>query len=480
MSDGPGGRLWHLPGLELDGALQAPSGVETAERVSSEWHETRTASGFPIRTPRLSAGQASAVAETVRAAALEARTVRTHADVLRTISSAALRLSDASDDVGREAALLLSSELGWSLEAARETLVGMSREWTEDALSALIQSEIGDPALLDRFVPDPVRDGRLRTAVGPPLVFQIHAGNVPGVPVTGALLALLARSGVLAKTGADEPGLLPLFARSLAETDPLLASCVAATWWPGEDPTPAFDHWVKLSGKVLVYGGDAAVRAVRRQVPPDVELVVYGPRLGIAVFLPDAPADAGSLLARDVCAYEQRGCVSPRIAFVIDSDPLALSVRIQAGMKEEAARVAPPAVLEAEAVALRSARAECEFAGLEDGSTRVFGPPDLSWTVLAHRDAGFESQALPRAVWVYGVPSLDSLAALLRPFEGRIQSIGYAGREGEADLARLASGLGASRICALGEMAWPPPDWRHEGRHRLLPLLRWTDWEPMT
>jgi hypothetical protein len=108
----------------------------------------------------------------------------------------------------------------------------------------------------------------------------------------------------------------------------------------------------------------------------------------------------------------------------------------------------------------------------------VSGPPELSWTVLAYRDAGVESEALPRAVWVYGVPSVDALNALLRPFEGRIQTIGYAGREREDDLARMAARLGVSRICALGEMAWPPPDWRHDGRHRLLPLLTWTDWEP--
>ena len=480
MADDPGGRMWHLPGLELEGAPGASAGVETADPVSSEWHETRTTSGFLVRTPRLSDRQASLVAASVRAAALEARAVRTCSDVLRAISIAALRLSNPSDSMGTEAELLLSGELGWSPEAAREALAGMSREWTEGALSELIESEIGDPALLDGYVSDPTRDGRLRTAVGPPLAFQIHAGNVPGVPVTSAILALLSRSGVLAKTGADEPGLLPLFARSLAETDPLLASCVAATWWPGENPPPAFACWGKEAGKVVVYGGDSAVRAVRRQVPSDVELIVYGPRVGLAVLLPDAPVEAGSLLARDVCAYEQRGCVSPRIAFVIGSDPLDLSVLVAAGMEEEAVRVAPPAVSEAEAVALRSVRAECEFAGLEDGSTRVFGPPDLSWTVLAHRDAGIDSEALPRAVWVYGVPSLEWLATFLRPFEGRIQSIGYSGRDGEDDLARLAARLGVSRICALGDMAWPPPDWRHEGRHRLLPLLTWTDWEPVT
>jgi hypothetical protein len=26
-------------------------------------------------------------------------------------------------------------------------------------------------------------------------------------------------------------------------------------------------------------------------------------------------------------------------------------------------------------------------------------------------------------------------------------------------------------------MAWPPADWRHDGRMQLMPLLRWTDFE---
>jgi hypothetical protein len=478
MADEPGGRIWHLPGLELDGTPPETAGIAIPDASDLDWHETTTASGHQVRAPRLSDRQASLVAESVRVAALQARSVRTYPEVLRAISSAALRLSDPSDRVGREAELLLSGELGWSSEAAREALAGMSREWTEHALGALVESEIGNSSLLEHFVPDPTRTDRLRIAVGPPLLFQVHAGNVPGVPVTGAILALLARSGVLAKTAAEEPGLLPLFARALAELDPLLASSVAVTWWPGEDSPPAFARWSKEAGKVFVYGGDSTVRAVRRQIPPEVELIVYGPRVGLAVFLPDAPVEAAALLARDVCAYEQRGCVSPRIAFVIGSDPLVISDLVAAGMEAEAARVPPAAVTEAEAVALRSARAECEFAGLDDGSTRVSGPSDLSWTVLAHRDPGVDSVALPRAVWVYGISSIESLETLLGPFEGRIQSLGYAGHEGEGDLARLAVRLGASRICALGEMAWPPPDWRHEGRHRLLPLLTWTDWEP--
>ncbi len=479
MADTALGPMWHLPGVEPADEPGEGAGLGSSAAASArEWHETRTSTGQLVQTPRLSDREASEIAASVRSAALEARSVRTHADVLRAISGAALRLADPSDTVGQEAERLLSIGLGWSREAAREALAGMSREWTEEALSALVEAELGDPALLERFVADPTRNGRRRTAVGPPLVFQIHAGNVPGVPVTAALLTLIARSGLLAKTGADEPGLLPLFARALAAADPLLATCVAVTWWPGDEMPPAFGRWGKEAGKAVIYGGESAVRAVRRQIPPEVELIVYGPRVSLAVFLPDASDEAAGRLARDVCAYEQRGCVSPRIAYVVGADPLALSDRIAAAMEKEADRVPPPPLSDTEAVALRSARAGCEFAGFEDGSTRVSGPPELSWTVLAYRDAGVESEALPRAVWVYGVPSVDALNALLRPFEGRIQTIGYAGREREDELARMAARLGVSRICALGEMAWPPPDWRHDGRHRLLPLLTWTDWEP--
>ena len=61
--------------------------------------------------------------------------------------------------------------------------------------------------------------------------------------------------------------------------------------------------------------------------------------------------------------------------------------------------------------------------------------------------------------------------------EGRIQAIGYAGSDGLGALAAAASRLGVSRVAPLGSMAWPPPDWRHEGKHQLLPLINWTDLE---
>jgi len=472
MSD-PGertsGAAWHLPGLPRAVAESGP------------WHEGRTAAGAAFRAPRLDAASAAAVASEVRTAALEARDRFSVEDVVERVAAAASRLAVPADPIGTVATALLETELGWSPGGAAETLRGMAEGWTAEELLSLLRAELGDPAVLDGFRPDPARPGRRRRASGPALLLQVHAGNVPGVAVTGAIRGLLVRSGVLAKVAQDEPGLLPLFARALAEADPLLGRCLAVTWWPGADSgaAPASEVWAKQASKVVVYGGSSAVAGVRAATSADTDVVVYGPRLGVAVFLEDAPDGAAAGLARDLCAYDQRGCVSPRIAWVVGADPLATAERIGAALAAEVSRVAPPPPGDAEAVELRAARAEAAFGGFTPGGpeSTVLGPDDLAWTVIARREPGADSRALPRALWLYGAESVSQVMELLAPFAGRVQALGYAGSRSLEELAEGAARLGVSRVAPVGTLAWPPSDWRHEGRYQLLPLLEWTDFE---
>lgn len=463
-------RAWWLPGL----VSQPARDDKNAWSVGSPHAGPE---GPVLRAPKLSDSQAGEIARAVRAAAQRARSERSHEQVVRAVSRAALRLADPDDRLGREAHRLLGGWLGWPSPVLRESLEGMSRDWTEESLRRIVADELPHPELLSGFVEDASLPGRRRMATGPPLVLQLHAGNVPGVPVGSAMLSLIARSGVLAKSGSDEPWLLPLFARSLAEVDPLLGECLAVTWWPGESSPPAVAQWVKLSRKVLIYGGDAAVRSIREFVPAETELIVYGPRTGISVLLPDAPREAAGLLVRDAVAYEQRGCISPRLVYVVGSNPLEVARGIAREMNREADRLGPTPMTEGEAVALRRVRAEWEFEGLGDGTALALGPVDLGWTVLARATPGIEAQTLPRALWVYGVQDLAELRAVLQPLAGRIQGLGYAGRQEERRLSEMAVELGVSRVCPLGRMAWPPPDWRQENRYRLMPLLDWTDWE---
>jgi len=456
---------WHLPGL-----TGAPA----------EWMEGRTRTGTRFRAPVLSAAEAGSVADAVLQATLAARRERTVEQIVNEIARAAARLTEEGLDA-TTARELLRAELGWSEELSRETLEGMGRAWTVESLTRLVESEFSSFAVLDGFVTDPGWRGagrRSRRAIGPPVVLQVLAGNVPGVAITATIRALLVRSGVLCKLPESEPGLLPLFARLLAEQDPILGRAVAATWWPGGSFPAIWREWTKWAGAAVVYGGEHTLESVRAALPPDTEIITYGPKTGVAVVLPDSPAGAATELARDICAYDQQGCVSPRLVYVVGESVLAFVLTLAAALEEHTGTNPPPDPSEEEAVAIRAVRTAFEFGGYEHGRTSVEAPGDaLTWTILIGDDDSVRTESLPRVVWVRSSPSVTSLEDVLRPLEGRIQTLGYAGTDGLEKLAEVGTRLRVGRVAPFGSMAWPPPDWRHDGRNQLLPLVNWTDFE---
>jgi len=462
------GPAW-LPGLD-------------STRTPEVCHEGATVAGATFTVAALDGPDAAVVADVARSAALAARDTHGIADVVTAISRAALRLADPDDPIGSQAVTALRASGGWPLQVARDLLASSAIGWTEESLMSVVSSELGDPALLDGPQLDTGCPGRRRQAIGPPTLFLVLAGNVPGVAVTAVLRGLLVRSAVLCKLPQDEPDLVGLFARALHEEDPALAATIAATWWPANQPSPAADEWTKRSGKVIVYGRAETVRSLRARTPPEIPLVEYGPRLGIACLGPAVSDEELAALARDVCAYDQAGCVSPRLVFLLGDfshqGAVATTVeRLAVALGAEAARSPGSPIRDTEAVAIRAARASFQFAA-EDGE-RVLGADDLGWTVLYRDTLTSYSESLPRTVWASRAVSAGDLRGLSAVLEGRVQAIGVAGLDTETHrkLEQLAVEWGVSRMVRVGEMAWPPPDWRHDGRFQLLPLLRWTEFE---
>jgi len=419
----------------------------------------------------------NAVADRVREATLEARRTFGVADVAKAIDGVARRLSEG-EPAEAEAVAHLCEGLGWPLGLARETLAEARKGWTLDALQSLLDAELGDARVLDGFEPDASNPLRFRRALGPPLLLNVLASNVPGVGVTAIVRALLVRAGVLCKAASAEPCLPALFARLLSQENPLLGETVAVTWWPSDSETPEWEAWSRRADMAVVYGGPEAVEGVRASLPPDTELLAYGPRIGVGVVLGPADRDlaAARRLARDVCAYEQQGCVSPRLVFVVDGDAGHFAELLARGLEEETRRQPPPDLVEEEAIAIRKLRAEREFDPTESRGL-LSSEPDLRWTVLVDAKPRLDATPLPRVVQLCTTRDVGDLLTALQPLSGHIQAVGYAGGAGVEALAEGAAALGVSRVAPFGEVAWPPFDWRHDGRHQLLPLLRWTDWE---
>ncbi len=457
----------------------------------------RTVAGASFHAPALEEAQYARVAEHVRAKALEVRASHRVADVVAAVAAAAGRLADPDDAFGEAAVDAVGRASGCSVPAARELLREHARGWTTTALTELLEEELGDPGFLDGPRPDDARPGRRRRAVGPPLIHLVLAGNVPGVAVTAVIRCLLVRSGVLCKLPSSEPWLVGLFARALHEEAPALGATVAATWWPtssradvpdGVHAADAAAAWTNRSGKVVVYGGDEAIRATRVRTPPSTHIVEYGPRIGVALLGSGATDRELEGLARDTFAYGQAGCVSPRLVYMLSEDePLPpgtgsqqriarLLDRLAIALSDQAMAASALRLTDEEAVAIREARSALQF-DAEAGEVR--GPTGLEWTLLYRRKTDTYSEPLPRVLWAYGLAGVEELGELRRVLEGRIQALGIAGLPPatERRAEELAVELGVSRVTRPGEMAWPPPDWRHDGRMQLLPLVRWTDFE---
>ncbi|HET8656845.1 MAG TPA: acyl-CoA reductase [Longimicrobiaceae bacterium] len=457
-----------LPGVQTDPWRQgAPGAEDPGLRVAR-------------LTPELLATQVRAL-RAAREAHLAERPV---AEVVRAVDRVAVRLLDHGDELRRDAEARLPALTGSSPEMVRFVLDRMAADWRAERLTGLLRAEFDDPGVLDGFRPR--RGGGRTRAYGPRLTMHVCSGNVPGVAVTSVIRSLLVKSAALVKTAAGEPLLAALFARGLAEADAGLGECLAVTHWPGGES--ALES-VALEGAdaVIVYGGRDAVESLRSRTPSGVRFLGYGHRLSFGVVAREALAGGGAAdLARaaalDVATFDQQGCVSPHLFYVEEGgelSPREWTATLADALARVEADLPRSALAPEESSAIRQLRGEVEFAALVGGGAALHAPAGgTAWTAIFDPEPAFAASCLNRVVRVKPVSRLDEVGDLVRSLAPVLQSVGVAGPADRLEpLADALGRLGASRITPIGRMAWPPPDWHHDGLPPLRTLVRWCDWE---
>jgi hypothetical protein len=402
--------------------------------------------------------------------------------VIGAIDAAAARLVEP----GSVALLVpaLAGFTGYSPAMAERVLRRMAQDWTADALYQLLGAELGGAAAVDGFVPR--APGIRSRAVGAPLAFHVMAGNVPGVAVTSIIRSLLVRSPVLAKSAAAEPVLAPAFARALAAVDAELAAAVAVTWWAGGDEeleAAALRH----AEVVVHYGGPDAIRSLRRRAPDTARFIDHGPRVSLALagpgaLHPDALQQAARDVALAVATFDQQGCVSPQLLYVMGAPDAArqLAAAVARGLDDVAHQLPRGRIGPGEAAAIREVRSSAEFRAIAGADVELWSGDDLAWTVIFDSDPAFGGSCLNRTLIVKAVPDVTALAALVEPARHVLQTVGVTGfgdgDELEAVAVQLAA-MGATRVTPISAMPWPPAAWHHDGRGPLSELVRWVDLE---
>ncbi|MEY4510822.1 MAG: hypothetical protein RLZZ450_2944 [Pseudomonadota bacterium] len=385
----------------------------------------------------------------------------------RWLASAFAHLSRADSELGREARSVLATGSGlsepmveWALDSALSPL-------TFDVLRELEQS------------PRPPHPQALRARPGR-LCVIVLAGNV----VTGAAravgLPLLFGWPVLAKASSGDDTLARLLEAALAESDPELGDAYrVVTYAAGREELNV--ALFEQADVVAVYGSDHTVHSIRAQLGATVGFIPHGHGLGVAFIARGALAarETAQLAARglalDVAAYDQRGCLSPHVAWVergglISPSHFAELVHAELSLLRT---TLPRGVLPIDAA---SAQLSWRGVGAMRG-TLLEG----DGFAVSFEDAG-PLRVSPgyRNLQVIALDAAEQLPDKLAPLGVHLKCLGFVGASAthRDELVRLAGALPtrvAPRVCTVGQMQRPPVHALHDGLAPWDGLLQWTD-----
>ncbi|MBI3206169.1 MAG: proline dehydrogenase [Myxococcales bacterium] len=323
---------------------------------------------------------------------------------VRSLVQAAQRLKDPRD------------ELGHAARAELPASTGLSPENVELALSEILET------------PSDAEITALSRSVAPtPRVWVQLAANVFTAPLRAIALALGQSDRVLVRASRREPVLPRLLHAASGQFE--LTNELALL--PG-------DH-------VWAYGADETLGRVLRRLPHGVVLHAHGSGFGLALVEGAAPG-AATALVRDIVPFDQRGCLSPRVAVVVGTRNEARAfARELADELETRAAAIPLGRLDDAALAERvRVRDTLTYAGevfaagpgwvaLDDAEQRLVPAPGGRTMVVVRSDRQLD--------WLAGnAPEVTCVGT----------------SEG---LAQAAEGLfPGARRCALGAMQRPPFD----------------------
>jgi hypothetical protein len=195
--------------------------------------------------------------------------------------------------------------------------------------------------------------------------------------------------------------------------------------------------------------------------------------VGAGALVDEARArEAAGRLALDVAAYDQRGCLSPHVAWVMrggEVSPAAFAELVH----EQLAALAPK--LPRGPLPFEVASAQLSYRGLAAIHGQLLEGDGFA--ISYEERANFRVSPGYRNLQLLCVDSLEELADRLAPLGVHLKCLGIAGLPDVEPLRRHLPARLAPRICPLGTMQTPPVDALQDGIPAWEGLVRWIDSE---
>jgi len=197
---------------------------------------------------------------------------------------------------------------------------------SRENLTQLLEQDLGHAQRLENLVAGGPEQKLERAAIvtGPELLVHFTAGNVPSPALSSMLLGLLVRSAQFVKCASGSSLIPRLFAHSLYEVEPKLASCLEIAEWRGGNAALEEALFAEADC-ITATGSDEALAAIRSRIPARTRFIGYGDRVsfgyvGSGVLSGLNAQRVVGRAAADIAAWDQLGCLSPHLIYVQSGD----------------------------------------------------------------------------------------------------------------------------------------------------------------
>lgn len=325
--------------------------------------------------------------------------------------------------------------------------------YDENSLIEWLRAELGSELALDEWLSQGNHKCR---AVPLGEVLHVVSGNTPHAAFQSLFRALL--------VGCRSRMKLP--STGLPEFEQWLERAGLGDWVEARRELP--DEW-KSPDAAVIFGGSGTVDFFRSWLTPGTRIIEHGPKLS-AAFVFENAGEITDRLAEDVMRFDQRGCLSVRMIYVIGN---------VAEFCENLARALERYVEKngwsrsdlSEAGGVRNERETIRFLNANGASVDLWeSAGSTAWTVVSTEDRTLKAGSGGGLVTVAPMPDEISRQTL----GGEIDFLSTAVVEPLSEAWRL-DGIAPPRICAAGQAQEPGILWHPDGESPLAGLVRWRD-----
>jgi phenylacetate-CoA ligase len=376
---------------------------------------------------------------------------------------------------GRVQALeLLPAETGFSIEMTAMALNELPKLLDPRGLEKKLKTELrGLPPVGEESYRYETQTGLSWQPLG--LMLHVLAGNVflggPGSWLEG----LISKNANILKMSSGEKIFMPLFLKSLQEVDAdgVISKSVALIDFPSSADAIIQSLKSSVDG-IVVWGGEQAVKAYRKDLSLHTRLIAFGPKLSFSVITEKgisekSVSEIAERIALDVSIWDQNACTAPQMIYLQNKsliNPLAEAIGKALAVKVKTLP-AGPADLDT-AVEIRKLRTVNEIAMARGQGYIAASEKNLDYTVVVDSQMAITPSPLHRTIRIVPFTDFSDVITEMKSLKGFLQTVGV-----QADISeqmaihhQLAK-AGATRIVDLGSMAGGEIDDPHDGQYDL-------------